>query len=189
MFRHECPSSHALVFVTNYNPRLRAYYKLLERAMCLVAEQIRHPSDAEMLNLPAATGPILMGINLHRDTATDAVNWRGYRTRPNRAFPLMTPSCPTRPGRACIQQFSQGGTVWDVLVCSDLAAAEASNRKIPYRDELIRYAIHSLLHLAGESDSDPESAEHMFRRQEMLVEETIGKEPHPAGRMDERGKR
>lgn len=78
--------------------------------------------------------------------------------------------------------------MWEILVCSDLAAREAQERNIPYREELLRYAIHGLLHLASDTDVDTDvdtdSAKRMFRRQEALIETVIGRRPYQAGRMD-----
>ncbi len=182
-YRYDCPGKHAIVFVQNNNPTRGACYTILERAGCLIHDELSRLPDSEKSMLPNDFVPPVFTISLLSEMDSAAVNWRGLRTRRDRAFPLRIPLCPTRPGSACIWR-SIGGSVWDVVVCSDLAAREARKRSIPYREELVRYAIHGLLHLAGDSDDDADSAERLFRRQEALVETALRRRPCRGGRMD-----
>ncbi len=183
MYAYSCASTLTQVVVTNYNPTRNACYKVLERAACVISDKLWHLPEAT--DLPGGFVPNVIGISLHSETDIAAVNWRGLPVRGDHAFPLLTPSCSARPGLACIQRATPRGTFWDVVVCSDLAAHEAGKRNIPYREELVRYAIHALLHLAGEGDHESESAERMFRRQEALIETALRHRPHRAGRMDQ----
>ena len=172
-----------MVWVQNNNLPRNACYALLERAGCLIFNELSQLPDSEKGRPAGGSVPPLLGIVLCSERDVSAVNWRGLRTRRDLAFPLVTPVCPARPGSACIWRWVPGRT-WEVLVCSDLAAREAGKRNIPYREELVRYAIHGLLHLAGDYDDDAGSAERMFRRQEALIETAIGRRPYRAGRMD-----
>jgi len=63
-----------------------------------------------------------------------------------------------------------GGRVdGDVVVCLDEAARQAAARGRPTRDEALLYALHGLLHLAGEDDTDPAGFERMHRREDALL--------------------
>lgn len=61
--------------------------------------------------------------------------------------------------------------VGDVYVCSWIAAREARRRRVPVREEVLRYVIHGVLHVLGydhpEDDARIRSA--MWRRQERYV--------------------
>jgi hypothetical protein len=184
MFGCQCPGTFIGVWVANYNPPRNPCYVLLERAACLIATEISQLSNAEVERLPGGTTPTQIGIALHPETDVAAVQWRGFRTLRGRAFPLLNPQCSERPGLAVLTTVTPKGSMWSSVVCSDLAAGEAHARGIPYREELVRYTIHSLLHLAGEGDSDRQSAERMLHRQEALIRTVIGRSPHRAGRMD-----
>lgn len=58
----------------------------------------------------------------------------------------------------------------EVFVSYDTAVREASKRKINLLEELTRYHIHGLLHLAGYDDLVSEDYERMHALQEKLVE-------------------
>jgi hypothetical protein len=187
LYSYDCPGAHAMVSIQNNNLPRNACYAILERAGCLIHNEISQLPDSEKSRLAGGSVPPIFGIILCSERDISAVNWRGLRTRRDLAFPLVTPLCPARPGSACIWRFVSGW-MWEVLVCSDLAAREAQERNIPYREELLRYAIHGLLHLASDPDVDTnvdtDSAKRMFRRQEALIETVIGRRPCQAGRMD-----
>ncbi len=61
----------------------------------------------------------------------------------------------------------------EVFVSYDTAQREASDRNIPLQEELLRYHIHGLLHLAGYEDQTSEEFEHMTTLQESLITELL----------------
>jgi Endoribonuclease YbeY len=188
LFTYRRPRTNVSVWVQQNNRRRRSYSGDLARAQFLIYNEISRLTEAERKCLAGRSVPLIVGVVLCSERDVSAVNWRGLRVQPDRAFPLLTPICPARPGSACIWRFTPKGTLWEVLVCSDVAASNARMLGVPYREELVRYAIHGLLHLAGDffvdADLDSEPARRMFRRQEELLEATIGRRPSEAGRMD-----
>jgi len=57
----------------------------------------------------------------------------------------------------------------DVVVCLDEARRQAARRGHATRLEVLLYALHGLLHLAGEDDHDPAGFERMHRREDELL--------------------
>ena len=57
-----------------------------------------------------------------------------------------------------------------IIVCADLAAAEAEKRNCSPRSELLLYVVHGLLHLMGYDDTTAPAAEKMRARQAELLE-------------------
>jgi len=58
----------------------------------------------------------------------------------------------------------------EVFVSYDTAIKEANARGIHLSEEILRYHIHGLLHLAGYDDLNPEDYDQMHELQEQLVE-------------------
>lgn len=58
-----------------------------------------------------------------------------------------------------------------IIVCGDVAAAEARSRGLGVQRELMLYVVHGLLHLMGYDDTDPESSQVMHARQQQLLDE------------------
>jgi probable rRNA maturation factor len=79
----------------------------------------------------------------------------------------------TRPGPTDVLSFdlaAPGEPVSaQIIVCDDLAVAEAAARDIPPRRELMLYVLHGLLHLLGHDDTTPRQAARMHARQEELL--------------------
>jgi len=57
-----------------------------------------------------------------------------------------------------------------IVVCADLAAAEAEKRKLPPQRELLLYVLHGLLHVIGYDDTTPDAAGRMHAREDELLE-------------------
>ena len=74
----------------------------------------------------------------------------------------------------------RAGLSAQIIVCGDLAAAEAAKRNISTRRELLLYVVHALLHLMGYDDTDPRAAARMRARQAELLE-AFGRQPPPPG--------
>lgn len=69
-----------------------------------------------------------------------------------------------------------GGTVSaQIVVCADVAAAEAAARGIPASHELMLYVTHGLLHLLGYDDATGPAAARMHARQERLLAEFLAR--------------
>ncbi len=57
----------------------------------------------------------------------------------------------------------------EVFICYDMAKRESAERKITLEEELLRYHIHGMLHLAGYDDRNEQDFSKMFTFQEELV--------------------
>jgi probable rRNA maturation factor len=67
---------------------------------------------------------------------------------------------PTAPGPALLG---------DIVVCPEVAVAQAAERGHPFLHELRTLTVHGLLHLLGYDHADPETEREMFARQDNLV--------------------
>lgn len=67
----------------------------------------------------------------------------------------------------------------EVYVSVTTARREAKARGIPFEEELLRYAVHGMLHLFGYDDGTPARRKRMWARQEGLVAETRSPESQP----------
>ncbi|MFH0877945.1 MAG: rRNA maturation RNase YbeY [Candidatus Omnitrophota bacterium] len=59
----------------------------------------------------------------------------------------------------------------DIVVCLDSARRKARELRISFRQELLRYVLHGLLHLAGYDDRTASKKRWMWKRQEALLKE------------------
>jgi len=57
----------------------------------------------------------------------------------------------------------------EIVISAETARREARARRLAPADELARYAVHGLLHLAGWLDGDPEAAAEMREVQEKIL--------------------
>lgn len=57
----------------------------------------------------------------------------------------------------------------ELVLCIDEAARQAAGRDHPVRAELLLYAVHGLLHLAGHDDHEPAAAAAMHEREDQLL--------------------
>ena len=58
----------------------------------------------------------------------------------------------------------------EILVCAPVASMRAGEFGHDVTSELALYCIHGLLHLAGHDDLEPDSARHMSREQQKILE-------------------
>ena len=65
--------------------------------------------------------------------------------------------------------FDYGNLTADMAISLDTAKRNAGIYKTSYKEEIILYLIHGVLHLAGYDDTDPQKKEKMFRKQEWLL--------------------
>lgn len=61
----------------------------------------------------------------------------------------------------------------EVVMSTETARREARRRTLPLSEELARYAVHGLLHLAGWSDTDPGAAANMRFVQEKILRRAL----------------
>ncbi|MGC9454310.1 MAG: rRNA maturation RNase YbeY [Phycisphaerae bacterium] len=66
---------------------------------------------------------------------------------------------------------AEEGLSAEIIVCGDVAAAEARARGLGVQRELMLYVTHGLLHLMGYDDTDHKSAKVMHARQEQLLDD------------------
>jgi probable rRNA maturation factor len=59
-----------------------------------------------------------------------------------------------------------GGLIGEIVISTDFAVREARQRKIPVIEEVSRYLVHGILHLAGYDDHKPAARARMWKRQE-----------------------
>ncbi len=69
------------------------------------------------------------------------------------------------PGPTDVLTFDHG----EIFVSVETAALQAPLHGAPYRDEVLLYIVHGLLHLAGYDDADPDSAQTMAALQEEIM--------------------
>lgn len=65
------------------------------------------------------------------------------------------------------------GQMIELIVCAPMAKRQAAKRKISFKEELARYAIHGALHAAGFDDHTDEDREKMWAVQEDIVKTVI----------------
>ncbi len=61
----------------------------------------------------------------------------------------------------------------EIVISAETARREARRRKLPLPEEITRYAVHGLLHLAGWSDSTTAAAAKMRRVQEKILRRAL----------------
>jgi len=70
---------------------------------------------------------------------------------------------------------AQGSITVDgqIVICTAVAMSEARRRRIPGKEELLRYVVHGCLHLCGYDDRRLADALRMQREQERLLREVL----------------
>lgn len=59
----------------------------------------------------------------------------------------------------------------EIIISVETAQREASERGLILEEELLRYAVHGMLHLAGHDDHEAPEREAMHARQEAIIQE------------------
>jgi probable rRNA maturation factor len=73
--------------------------------------------------------------------------------------------------------------IGDVIVCPDVARAQAEERGIPLDDELALLVVHGTLHLFGYDHAEPDETTRMQQRERMLLDSfAAGDAPVPPAR-------
>ncbi|HEU4333970.1 MAG TPA: rRNA maturation RNase YbeY [Candidatus Eisenbacteria bacterium] len=62
-----------------------------------------------------------------------------------------------------------GPLIGEIVISTDYAAKEAKRRKIPVIEEVSRYVVHGILHLAGYDDHARAAKSKMWKRQEAYL--------------------
>ena len=76
---------------------------------------------------------------------------------------------------------SSAGLVGQIIVCADVALAEAAARGLRPQHQLLLYVAHGLLHLMGHDDKQPAAASRMHAREQELLTEFLAR-PRRRGR-------
>ena len=66
-------------------------------------------------------------------------------------------------------EFKSGYLTGDVVVSVDRAVSVASLLHLPFKEEICRYVLHGILHLAGYDDLTAGKKKKMWKRQEYLL--------------------
>ena len=74
-----------------------------------------------------------------------------------------------------LSQAPKQGLSVQLIVCGDVAVAQAASRGLKPRCELLLYIVHGLLHVMGYEDQSIRGAVRMNARQEELLEEYLGR--------------
>ncbi len=72
-----------------------------------------------------------------------------------------------------LSEAHRGGLCVQLVVCGDVAAAQAAARGLGSRRELMLYVVHGLLHQMGYEDSSVRGAAKMHARQDELLAEFL----------------
>lgn len=72
-----------------------------------------------------------------------------------------------------LSEAERGGLCVQLVVCGDIAAAQAASRGLGPQRELMLYVVHGLLHQMGYEDSSIRGAAKMHARQDELLEEFL----------------
>ena len=73
--------------------------------------------------------------------------------------------------------------IGDVIVCPDVARAQAEERGIPIDDEIALLVVHGTLHLFGYDHAEPDETARMQRRERDLLDSfAAGTPPRPPGK-------
>jgi rRNA maturation RNase YbeY len=74
-----------------------------------------------------------------------------------------------------VLSFPLDGDSGEIVISTDFAAREAAKRGIPEVEELLRYAVHGVLHLLGYDDHAPAAKRRMWAVQERYVRGAVGR--------------
>jgi len=67
----------------------------------------------------------------------------------------------------------------ELVISAEFAVGEATKRKIPVEEELLRYVAHGILHLLGYDDHRPADKTAMWKRQERELSRVLGRSSTP----------
>jgi probable rRNA maturation factor len=62
-----------------------------------------------------------------------------------------------------------GDLIGEIVISPEYARGEAKRRGLPVAEEIARYLVHGILHLAGYDDHDPKAKAKMWKRQESYL--------------------
>lgn len=100
--------------------------------------------------------------------------WMGL---PDPTDVMSFPLDELRPGTA--ERPVTGGMLGDIVICPEVAAAQAAAAGHDLGDELLLLTTHGVLHLLGYDHEEPEEREAMFSLQRELLSGYLGR-PAPA---------
>jgi len=65
---------------------------------------------------------------------------------------------------------AQPGLRGEIFICPEIASAQAKEFRTSLHEELVRYAVHGLLHLHGHDDQSPALRKKMKREEDRIVD-------------------
>ena len=137
-------------------PSLRGVHRLPQMLQAL---QFSLPATGLALDVPGHTDLVLItrhrmtilnGLHLHHQGATDVITYDlrdGFTLQPSNFEPLLA----------------------EIYVCPEVAIEQAPQFGETPSRELFRYAVHGLLHLAGEDDQTSEALASMRRAEARVL--------------------
>jgi rRNA maturation RNase YbeY len=128
------------ILVADLQDRVRHPIPRLKRLATAVLDREKLPGDLSVAFVDRATMRRVNRQFLKHDFDTDVL-----------AFPLGGPMAG------------------EIVISTDFAAKEAKARGLPVLDEVSRYLVHGILHLAGYDDHDPKKKARMWKRQEAYL--------------------
>ncbi len=132
-------------------PKLKSLEKLVIRAA--QAAGLPETTDFSVVFLPDARMEELNEAALNHHGPTDVI-----------CFDLRTPGFDFPE-----QEKTEFDAEIEIYVCPDVARREAEKRGLPYAGEVVLYAVHGLLHAAGEDDLVPAKKRRMRRREKQVL--------------------
>lgn len=98
---------------------------------------------------------------------------REWMDLPDPTDVMSFPLDELRPGTA--QAPVTGGMLGDIVICPEVAAAQAASAGHDLRDELLLLTTHGVLHLLGYDHGEPEERAEMFALQRELLSGYLGR--------------
>ncbi|MGN0866979.1 MAG: rRNA maturation RNase YbeY [Oligosphaeraceae bacterium] len=132
-------------------PRFR---QALEAVLPLTGLPLDLPGEIQFILVTVPRMVRLNALHLHHQGPTDVIT---YDLRcPEGAFPALPPEAGLP-------------VLAEIYLCPEVARRQAPAFGQSPSRELFRYAVHGLLHLAGEDDLTPEALQSMRRGEERLL--------------------
>ena len=121
----------------------------------------RHVLDAMHVHPQTELSILMVGTDVMTDLH---VQWMD---EPGPTDVLSFPMDELRPGRA--DEVTPAGLLGDVVLCPDVAAAQAKVAGHSTVEEMLLLTTHGILHLLGYDHAEPEEEKEMFALQRQLL--------------------
>jgi len=130
--------------------------------------------SARQLSLPAARAAVTAAFPLvreaeRRESVLDQLEEIGFVLVSDRRIAALHDEFMSDPTPTDVITFLHG----EIVISAETARREARRRELPVAEEIARYAVHGLLHLAGWSDLDAGAAAEMRSVQEKILRRAL----------------